>query len=56
MRYVSVLYLCHQVMDAENERTLSQAEHQRTATLYAEVQEEVNAQYKENKRSIARSK
>lgn len=43
-------------MDAESERVTSEAEHRRTATLYAQVQEEVNEQYKENKRSIARSK
>ena len=43
-------------MDAENERMLSEVDHQRTAQLYAEVQEEVNTQYKENKRSIVKSK
>jgi len=44
------------VMDAEQERMLRENEHKKTAALYAEVQEEVSRQYKEQKRSIAKSK
>lgn len=43
-------------MDAENERVISEGEHQRMTTLYATVQQEVSEHYKENKRSIAKSK
>lgn len=43
-------------MDAENERVTSEGEHKKMAALYADIQEKVNEQYKENKRSIAKSK
>ena len=43
-------------MEAENERIISEAEHQRVTTLYAQVQDEVNNELKEHKRSISKSK
>ena len=49
-------YFCVQVMEAENERIISEAEHQRVTTLYAQVQDEVNNELKEHKRSISKSK
>ncbi|KAF6037786.1 SH3BP5L [Bugula neritina] len=44
------------VMDAEKERVISEGENQRTAKLYADVQQEVNTQYMNHKRSISKSK
>ncbi|XP_067933773.1 SH3 domain-binding protein 5-like [Watersipora subatra] len=44
------------VMDAENERMLSEVEHERMMHLCTNVQDEVAKEYREHKRSVVKSK